>query len=233
MGEVHRATDTRLGREVALKVLPAAFAQDAERLARFRREAQVLALLNHPNVAAIHGLEEQDHVVALALELAEGEDLAQRLKRGALPLEEALAIARQIAEGLEAAHDKGIVHRDLKPANVKLGTDGHVKILDFGLAKAWEGDPTTGSSSDLSQSPTMSRGTAAGIILGTAAYMSPEQALGKAVDKRADIWALGVVLYEMLAGHRLFDGETVSDVLASVLKSEPAWSDLPPSTPPS
>ncbi len=229
MGEVFRARDTKLNREVAIKVLPAEFAHDRERLARFRREAQVLASLNHPNIAAIYGLEESGVVVALALELVEGEDLAERLKRGAIPVDEALAIAKQIAEGLEAAHEKGIVHRDLKPANVKVTKDGVVKVLDFGLAKAYESEAAEGA---VSQSPTMSRHmTKAGIILGTAAYMSPEQARGKPVDKRSDIWAFGVVLYEMLSGKRLFDGETVSDVLAAVLTREPSWAALPATTP--
>jgi hypothetical protein len=232
MGEVLRARDTSLGREVAIKVLPAAFTQDAERVGRFRREAQILAALNHPNIATIHGLEEADGIVALAMELVPGEDLSERIRRGALPVEEALEIARQIAEALEEAHEKGIVHRDLKPANVKVGPEGRVKVLDFGLAKAFSGDTASGQSSELSQSPTLAHtGTAAGVILGTAAYMSPEQARGKAVDKRADVWAFGVVLFEMLTGRRLFEGETVSDVLASVLKTEPDWSALPAATP--
>ncbi|MCM2257961.1 MAG: serine/threonine-protein kinase [Vicinamibacteria bacterium] len=234
MGEVLRARDTKLGREVAIKVLPAAFAQDAERVARFRREAQILAALNHPNIAAIHGLEEGEGVLALAMELVEGEDLAARLKRGAIPVDESVAIAKQIAEALEEAHEKGIVHRDLKPANVKVTADGKVKVLDFGLAKAYMGaDPMAQSGShDLSQSPTLAgAGTMAGMILGTAAYMSPEQARGKAVDKRADIWAFGVVLFEMLTGRRLFEGETVSDTLAAVLTREPDWAALPAATP--
>ncbi|HLE69052.1 MAG TPA: serine/threonine-protein kinase, partial [Vicinamibacteria bacterium] len=231
MGEVFRARDTKLNRDVAIKVLPTAFAQDAERVARFRREAQLLASLNHPNIAAIYGLEESDGVLALALELVEGEDLAERLTRDAIPVDEAVAIAKQIAEGLEAAHEKGIVHRDLKPANLKLTKDGTVKILDFGLAKAYEGEPTTDGA--LSQSPTMSRQmTEAGVIFGTAAYMSPEQARGGTVDKRADIWAFGVVLFEMLTGKRLFTGETVSDTLAAVLRQEIDWKALPASTPP-
>ncbi len=232
MGEVYRATDTKLGREVAIKTLPPEVTGDAERLARFQREAHLLASLNHPNIAAIHGLEEADGKPFLVLELVEGEDLATRLKRGAIPVDEALGIAKQIAEGLEAAHEKGIVHRDLKPANVKLTPDGKVKVLDFGLAKAWAGDPVTGSSSDLSQSPTLARsGTQAGVILGTAAYMSPEQARGRPVDKRADIWAFGVVLFEMLTGQRLFSGDDVSDTLASILKDEPDWTLLPVDTP--
>jgi serine/threonine protein kinase/Tol biopolymer transport system component len=233
MGEVYRATDTKLGREVALKALPAEVAQDPERLARFRREAQVLAALNHPGVAAIHGLEEAAGQPFLVLELVEGEDLSERLKRGPIPVEEAFDVARQIAEALEEAHEKGIVHRDLKPANVKRTPEGKVKVLDFGLAKAWTAEATSGSAPDLSQSPTLAHtGTAAGLILGTAAYMSPEQARGRAADKRADIWALGVVLFEMLAGRRLFEGETASDILASVIKDEPDWSALPAGTPP-
>ena len=232
MGEVYRATDTKLGREVAIKVLPSEVTGDAERLARFQREAHLLASLNHPNIAAIHGLEEADGKPFLVLELVEGEDLAERLKRGRVPIDEALEIGKQIAEGLEAAHEKGIVHRDLKPANVKLTPDGKVKVLDFGLAKAWEGDSATGSSSGLSQSPTLAHsGTQAGVILGTAAYMSPEQARGKPVDKRADIWGFGVVLFEMLTGQRLFAGDEVSDTLASILKVEPDWTLLPADTP--
>ena len=234
MGEVWRARDTRLGRDVALKFLTQAVAGDPDRLARFRREAQVLAQLNHPNIAAIHGLEEADDSPFLVLELVEGEDLAARLRRGPLPVDEALAAARQIAEALEEAHEHGIVHRDLKPGNVKLTPDGKVKVLDFGLAKAWSGDLATGSSSssELSQSPTLAHtGTEAGLILGTAAYMSPEQARGKRVDKRSDVWAFGALLYEMLTGRRLFDGETVSDVLAAVLTRQPEWAALPPGTP--
>ena len=236
MGEVYRATDTKLGREVALKLLPEAFAADADRLARFEREAKVLASLNHTSIAHLYGFEGAtlpDGTTAhfLAMELVEGEDLAERLKRGQVPVDEALAIAKQIAEALEEAHEKGIVHRDLKPANVKLTPDGKVKVLDFGLAKAWEGPGAV--SSDLSQSPTLAHtGTAAGLILGTAAYMSPEQARGKAVDKRADIWAFGVVLFEMLTAQRLFVGETVSDVLAGVLKSEVDFGTLPAEAPP-
>ncbi len=234
MGKVLRARDLKLGRDVALKVLPAEVADQPERLARFRREAQILASLNHPRIGAIHGLEEADGILALSLELVEGEDLAQRLARGALPVDETLAVAGQIAAGLEYAHERGVVHRDLKPANVKTTPDGGVKILDFGLAKAYDSDPASASGSDLgSFSPTLSRHmSAAGIILGTAAYMSPEQARGRPVDKRADIWSFGVVLYEMLTGQRLFTGETVTDVLAAVVRQEIAWDALPPATPP-
>jgi Tol biopolymer transport system component len=232
MGEVYRATDTKLGRDVAIKVLPSEFAQDPERLARLQREATLLAALNHPHIAAIHGLEESDGNPFLVLELVEGEDLAERLKRGPIPIGEALEIARQIAEALEEAHEKGIVHRDLKPANVKVTPDGKVKVLDFGLAKAWAGDPISGSSSDLSQSPTLAHsGTQAGVILGTAAYMSPEQARGKAVDKRTDVWAFGVLLYEMLTGRRAFAGEDVSETLAFVLARDLELSELPVDTP--
>jgi serine/threonine-protein kinase len=236
MGEVYRATDGKLGRDVAIKVLPAEVAQDPERLARFEREAKLLASLNHSGIAHVYGFEharlaDGSAVHFLAMELVPGEDLAERLRRGAIPVDEAIAIARQIAEALEEAHEKGIVHRDLKPANVKLTPDGKVKVLDFGLAKAWEGKGA--ASSDLSQSPTLAHtGTAAGIILGTAAYMAPEQARGRAVDKRADIWAFGVVLWEMLTGQRLFVGETVSDVLAGVLKTEVDFAALPAEAPP-
>ena len=233
MGEVYRAKDAKLGREVALKVLPAAFAQDPERRGRFEREARLLASLNHPNIAHVYGFESAalpDGATAhfLAMELVEGEDLALRLERGAIPVAEAIAIARQIAEGLEEAHEKGIVHRDLKPANVKVTPDGKVKVLDFGLAKACASDGSGIGAPELSHSPTMTRqGTEAGMILGTAAYMSPEQARGKAVDKRADIWAFGVVLYEMLTGRRLFAAETTSDVIAAVLTREPDLSPVP------
>ena len=235
MGEVFRATDTRLGREVALKRLPPEFASDPERLARFEREAKLLASLQHPNIATLFGLEDVGGERVLAMELVPGQDLKQRLAQGPLPVDEALAVARQVAEALEEAHEHGIVHRDLKPANVTLTPDGKVKVLDFGLAKAWKGesgDPVSGSAA-LSESPTLAHtGTAAGLILGTAAYMSPEQARGRAVDKRSDIWSFGVLLHEMLTGRRLFDGETVSDVLAGVLKSEVDWSGLPAATPP-
>ena len=234
MGEVWRATDSKLGREVAIKVLPESFSSDPERLARFEREAKVLASLNHPHIAAIYGLEVDGGRRALVLELVEGPTLGERLAQGPLPLAEALGIARQIAEALEEAHDKGIVHRDLKPANVKLTAGGKVKVLDFGLAKAL--DPMSGSGSSaslLAHSPTMSLGaTMQGVILGTAAYMSPEQARGANADRRADVWAFGVVLFEMLSGRMLFAGPTVSDTLASVLKVEPDLAQLPPTTPP-
>jgi len=232
MGEVYRARDTKLGRDVAIKVLPPEVAREPERLARFQREAHLLASLNHPNIAAIYGLEEADGKPFLVLELVEGEELAARLKRGPIPVEEALGMAKQIAEGLEEAHEKGIVHRDLKPANVKLTAEGKVKVLDFGLAKAYAGDPAGGGSAELSRSPTWTQGgTEAGAILGTAAYMSPEQARGKTVDRRADVWAFGVVLFEMLTGRRLFEGETVADVLAAVVKEQPEWAALPQGTP--
>ncbi len=274
MGEVYRARDTKLNRDVALKVLPEAFAQNAERMARFQREAQVLASLNHPNIASIYGLEESGGVRALVMELVEGPTLAdkisvaqgspssptafrteepQRRKAGeepqrqragaALQIDECLHIAKQVAEGLEYAHEQGVIHRDLKPANVKVRADGTVKILDFGLAKAldpslipspspsgrgWPEGPGEGQNS-----PTLSiAATQAGMILGTAAYMSPEQARGKPVDKRADIWAFGMVLHEMLTGKQLFGGETVSDMLAAVSTKEPDWETLPASTPP-
>jgi eukaryotic-like serine/threonine-protein kinase len=208
MGEVYRARDSKLNRDVAIKVLPDAFAADAERLARFTREAQTLASLNHPNIAHIHGLEESGGIRALVMELVAGDDLSAIIARGPVPVAEALPIARQIAEALEAAHELGIVHRDLKPANVKVRGDGTVKVLDFGLAKALSPEAAS-ASGDAMNSPTITTPamTAAGMILGTAAYMAPEQARGKAVDKRADIWAFGVVLYEMLTGTRLFDGE--------------------------
>ena len=234
MGQVYRATDTVLKRQVALKVLPIAVAGDPERVARFRREAEILASLNHPHIAGIHGLEESDGVSALVMELVDGEDLSQRLARGAMPIEEALPIAKQIAEALEAAHERGIIHRDLKPANIKLRADGTVKVLDFGLAKLAEPAAVAGAAT-LTQSPTITTPamTAAGIILGTAAYMSPEQARGKVADRRADIWAFGCVLYEMLTGRRAFDGDDISTTLAAVLKTDPEWSALPLATPPS
>jgi Tol biopolymer transport system component len=227
MGEVYRARDSKLNREVAIKVLPAAFANDPDRMARFEREAQVLALLNHPNIAAIHGMEESDGVRALVMELVEGPTLAERIGGRAMPLEDALPIAKQIAEALEYAHEKGIIHRDLKPANVKLTDDGNVKVLDFGLAKALEA-PVVSSAGNPSISPTLTlEGTRAGVILGTAAYMSPEQARGVVVDKRADIWSFGVVLYEMMTGKQPFAGATVSDTLAAVLTKEPDLTIIP------
>ena len=230
MGEVYRARDSRLNRDVAIKTLPDAFAQDSNRLARFQREAQLLATFSHPNIAAIYGVEESQGMRALVMELVEGPTLAERIAAGPIPLAEALSIAHQVAEALDAAHQKGIIHRDLKPANIKLTPDGKVKVLDFGLARALEGDPTA---SNPASSPTLTlESTRAGVILGTAAYMSPEQARGKAVDKRADIWAFGVVLYEMLTGRFTFEGETVSDTMAAVLRADIDWSKLPPATPP-
>ncbi len=230
MGEVYRARDTTLNRDVAIKVLPEAFASDPERLARFTREAQTLASLNHPNIAHVHGMEESGGVRALVMELVEGEDLSAHVARGPMPLGEALPIARQIADALEAAHEQGIIHRDLKPANVKVRPDGAVKVLDFGLAKAM--DPAGASGAGVTSSPTLTaHATQMGMIIGTAAYMAPEQARGKAVDRRADIWAFGVVLYEMLSGRRAFDGEDVSTTLASVLKDDVDWQALPADLP--
>jgi eukaryotic-like serine/threonine-protein kinase len=229
MGEVYRARDAKLGRDVALKVLPEAFARDADRMARFQREAKVLASLNHPNIASIYGLEDSGATHALVMELVEGPTLADRIRRGAIPVDEALPIAKQICEALEYAHERGIVHRDLKPANVKVTNDDAVKILDFGLAKAIEGDA---SSIDISTSPTISHMvTQAGVLLGTAAYMSPEQAKGRPVDRRADIWAFGCVLYEMLTAKMAFGGETVTDILAAIVRAEPDWTLLPGATP--
>jgi len=226
MGEVYRARDTRLNREVAIKVLLAAVANDAERIARFSREAQVLASLNHPNIAQIFGLEDAGAVRALVMELVEGPTLADRIGQGAIHLDEVLPIAKQIAEALEAAHELGIIHRDLKPANIKIRTDGTVKVLDFGLAKAL--DPAGATSSEAANSPTLSmQATAAGVILGTAAYMAPEQARGKAADKRADVWAFGCVLFEMLTGTRAFQGDDVTDTIVAVVSKEPDWTALP------
>ena len=231
MGEVWRARDTRLSRDVALKVLPESLSRDPERLQRFEREAQVLASLNHPNIAAIYGVEEAGATTALVLELVEGPTLDERIGAGRLSIDDAASIARQVAEALEYAHEHGVVHRDLKPANVKLTADGRVKVLDFGLAKAIAADPA--GRSDSAVSPTItSLGTIAGVVLGTAAYMAPEQARGTNVDRRADIWAFGVVLWEMLAGKRLFDDATVSDTLAAVLRAPVPWDELPASVPP-
>ena len=236
MGEVYRAHDTRLGRDVAIKVLPASFASDPERTARFRREAQLLAALNHPAIAAIHGLEESGATQFLVLELVEGGTLADRLTRRALPIDEAIQIARQIADALGAAHDKGIIHRDLKPANIALTANDQVKVLDFGLAKAMDQGSGIGDqgSGPLVDSPTFTSPAAmtqAGMILGTAAYMSPEQAKGRLADKRSDVWSFGCVLYEMLTGRTAFPGEDVLDTLTAVMRSEPDWSALPPGTP--
>jgi len=228
MGEVYRARDSKLNRDVAIKVLPEDFAEDGDRIARFQREAQVLASLNHPHIAAIYGLEESDGIHALVMELVEGSTLGDRIAAGPIPLDEALLIARQIAEALEVAHERGIIHRDLKPANVKVTPDDAVKVLDFGLAKVFSDDSRD---ADLSHSPTMIKGTHAGMILGTAAYMSPEQAKGKIVDKRSDIWAFGCVLFEMLPGKQSFSGETLTDTLAAVVRAEPEWDDLPAKTP--
>ena len=231
MGAVYRARDTKLDRDVAIKVLPDSFANDPDRVARFQREAKTLAALNHPNIAHIHGLEESGGVRALVMELVAGDDLGQRLASGRIPLDEALAIAQQITEALEAAHEQGIVHRDLKPANVKVRPDGMVKVLDFGLAKALE--PVSMSGADATAFPTITSPamTGVGVILGTAAYMSPEQAKGRPADKRCDIWAFGCVLYEMLTGARAFAGDEVSDTLAAVLRGEPDWHVLPTETP--
>ncbi len=236
MGEVYRATDARLKRQVAVKILPPALAADSARLVRFQREAEVLASLNHPHIAAIYGLEDSNGVTALIMELVEGPTLADRIAQGPIPVDEALAIARQIAEALEAAHEQGIIHRDLKPANIKVRDDGQVKVLDFGLAKARERADVLsdiGQTVDTAQSPTIASPAVsqAGVILGTAAYMSPEQARGKPVDKRTDVWAFGAVLYEMLTGARAFEGEDVTELLASVVKSTPNWAALPADLP--
>jgi Tol biopolymer transport system component len=227
MGEVYHATDTKLKRQVAIKILPASLAADPDRLARFQREAEVLAALNHPNIAAIYGLEEGGGMAALVMELVEGDDLSQRIARGAIPIDETLPIAKQITEALEAAHEQGIIHRDLKPANIKVRADGTVKVLDFGLAKAMEPTGVMAASNSMSPTITTPAMTQAGMILGTAAYMSPEQARGKTVDKRADIWAFGTVLFEMLTGKRAFPGEDITDTLAAVVRAEPEWSLVP------
>src|SRR5947209_5301317 len=229
MGEVYRARDTKLGRDVALKFLPPLFSADADRVARFEREARLLASLNHPHIGAIYGFEDGGSVPALVLELVEGDTLHDRLRRGPLPLSEALAVAQQIAEALDAAHRAGIIHRDLKPSNIKITPDGVVKVLDFGLAKALAAE---GSGPDLSKSPTITAdGTIAGVILGTAAYMSPEQARGQPVDKRTDIWAFGCVLFEMLTGSAAFARETITDTIVAVVGAEPEWKALPADTP--
>jgi Tol biopolymer transport system component len=233
MGEVYRGRDTKLNRDVALKILPDTFTHDPDRLARFRREAQVLAALNHPHIAAIYGLDEASGQQFLVLELVDGESLDRRIARGSIPLDEALSLAKQIAEALEAAHEKGIIHRDLKPANIALTKDGQVKVLDFGLAKANEA--ASGAVFDLTHSPTLTSPammTGVGMILGTAAYMSPEQAKGRVADKRSDIWAFGCVLFEMLTGRRAFEGEDVAEILGTVLKIEPDWTRLPADVPP-
>src|SRR5689334_7683867 len=229
MGEVYQASDMKLARSVAIKLLPAGFASDADRLSRFSREAQMLAALNHPNIAQIYGIEESGEMPCIIMELITGETLQARIARGPIPVNEALAILRQIAEALEAAHDRGVIHRDLKPGNIMLTEDGKVKVLDFGLAKVYE-SPTGNTS--LTNSPTMaSLATNAGMIVGTATYMSPEQAKGRNVDRRTDIFALGCILYEMLTGKRAFDGEDVTDILGAVLRIEPDWSQLPESVP--
>lgn len=229
MGEVYRAKDTKLGREVAIKVLHEALRQDEERLARFEREARVLASLNHPGIATLHGLETEGSITYLVMELVHGETLQERLGRGPLTFEEAANIFEQIAEALEAAHAAGVVHRDLKPANIKITPEGRVKILDFGLAKAFALEEPV---SDLSSSPTLTRGaTAVGVIMGTASYMSPERARGKKADKRADIWAFGCVLFEAVSGKKAFDGESVTDILANVIHKNVPWEILPVETP--
>ena len=236
MGEVYRARDANLKRDVAIKSLPEVFAGDADRLMRFQREAEALAALNHPNIGAIYGLEESGGGRFLVLELVEGDTLEERLKRGALSIDEALRLGLQIAGALEAAHEKGLVHRDLKPANIKITSEGDIKVLDFGLAKAFE--PASSASGlpageGLSNSPTMmTAASSTGMILGTAAYMSPEQAKGRAVDKRSDIFSFGCVLYEMLTGRQAFAGDDVADILSRVLQREPDWTMLPSSTPP-
>jgi serine/threonine protein kinase len=232
MGEVYRARDTRLDRDVAIKILPEMFASDPERTARFRHEAKTLAALNHPNIGGIHGLEEASGLTGLVLELVEGPTLAERIAQGPIPIDEALAIAHQIAEALEAAHEQGIIHRDLKPANIKVRDDGTVKVLDFGLAKALVPDGASGVA-NASMSPTLSLAVATrvGTVIGTAAYMSPEQAKGRPIDRRADVWAFGAVVYEMLTGRRAFGGDDLSDTLVSVLRDDPDWDALPADVP--
>ncbi|HEX9710109.1 MAG TPA: serine/threonine-protein kinase, partial [Candidatus Thermoplasmatota archaeon] len=227
MGEVYRARDARLGRDVALKTLPGALVQNAESRARLEREARLLASLSHPNVASLFGIEDSDGTPVLVMELVPGPTLAERLERGPLPVREALEIARQVAEGLEAAHRKGIIHRDLKPGNVKLTPEGRVKVLDFGLAKAL----SAAGAEDPQQTKTASGETGSGVVMGTAAYMSPEQARGEELDERTDVWSFGCLLYECLTGRRAFAGATVSDTLAAVLVHAPEWNVLPSSTP--
>src|SRR5436190_4233487 len=228
MGEVYRARDSRLGRDVALKILLPSFTANSDRIARFQREARLLASLTHPNIAAIYGIEDEGYSPALVLELVDGDTLDDRLRRGSLPQSEALAAAHQIANALDAAHSAGIVHRDLKPSNIKITPDGVVKVLDFGLAKAFA---TDGSSSSLPEPTVTAHSTIAGVILGTAAYMSPEQARGQPLDKRTDIWAFGCVVFEMFTGSRAFAGATVTDTLAAVIGTDPAWESLPAETP--
>src|SRR5262245_4112178 len=234
MGEVYRARDTKLDRLVAIKILPEPFARDHDRLARFEREAKTLASLNHPNIAIIHGFEEADGIKALVLELVEGPTLADRIARGPIPLDEVGRMAVQIAEALEAAHEQGIIHRDLKPANIKVRDDGTVKVLDFGLAKALAPAPASAAAAGQTHSPTIASPlmTHTGVILGTAAYMSPEQAKGREADKRSDVWAFGCVLYELLTGRRAFDADDVSTTLAAVIMKEPDWTALPPAVTP-
>ena len=231
MGEVYRARDTRLGRDVAIKILPEAFTTDPVRVGRFEREARMLASINHPAIAAIYGAEQSGDVRYIVMELVPGDTLAEQMGHGPLSLAESLSFARQIAEALEAAHEKGVVHRDLKPSNIKVTPDGRIKVLDLGLAKMMETRP---EAEDMSKSPTavMQDQTRPGVILGTAEFMSPEQARGKEVDRRTDIWAFGCILFEMLSGHRAFSGETLSDVLAAILTKEPDWERLPADTPP-
>jgi serine/threonine protein kinase len=227
MGEVYRARDLKLKREVAIKILPDEFSADADRLARFQREAQVLASLNHPNIAHIYGLEESNQTSCIVMELVEGDTLEGRLQHGPIPLSEALSLAMQIAAALEAAHERGIVHRDLKPANIKFKPDGKVKVLDFGLAKAFQPEAQT----PLSNSPTVVGASMPGVILGTAAYMSPEQAKGKETDRASDVWAFGCVLYEMLTGRQAFEGDTVGEILGGIFRADPDWQRLPAGTP--
>jgi serine/threonine protein kinase len=234
MGEVYRARDTKLNRDVALKILPNEWALDRERLARFEREARMLAALNHPNIAHIHGFDDATDTPALVMELVEGPTLADRIATGPMPFDEALAIAKQVADALEAAHEQGIIHRDLKPANIKVRDDGTVKVLDFGLAKALENPASEATTVNATQSPTITTPaimTGVGMILGTAAYMSPEQAKGRPADKRSDIWAFGCVLFEMLTGTRAFDGEDATEVIAAVVRGEPDWNVLPADVP--